>query len=126
LIITHHPLFFKAIKNINYNKPDGRLLKSIITSDVAVYSAHTNLDAAEAGMNQVLAEKLGLKNIQPLYTGCEDRLVKLTVFVPFTHIEQVREAIHQAGQDILAATRIAVSGLQVWEPFCHWRGRIRF
>ncbi len=97
LIITHHPLFFKAIKNINYNKPDGRLLKAIITSDVAVYSAHTNLDAAEAGMNQVLAEKLGLKNIQPLYTGCEDRLVKLTVFVPFTHIEQVREAIHQAG-----------------------------
>ncbi len=97
LIITHHPFFFKAIKNIDYNEPDGRLLKSIIVSDVAVYSAHTNLDAAAAGMNQVLAEKLGLKNIQPLYTSCEDRLVKLAVFVPFTHIEQVREAIHQAG-----------------------------
>ncbi|HNX29192.1 MAG TPA: Nif3-like dinuclear metal center hexameric protein [Syntrophomonadaceae bacterium] len=97
LIITHHPLFFKAIKNIDYNKPGGRLLKSIIAADLAVYSAHTNLDAAEAGMNQVLAEKLGLKNIQPLFAGSEDKLVKLAVFVPFTHLKQVREAINKAG-----------------------------
>lgn len=97
LIITHHPLIFKAIKNIDYSKPEGRLLQSIITSDIAVYSAHTNLDAAAAGMNQVLAEKLGLKDIQPLYNGPEDKLIKLTVFVPLTHIDKVREAMHRAG-----------------------------
>ena len=97
MIITHHPLIFKAIKNIDYSEPDGRLLQSIITSDIAVYSAHTNLDAAEAGMNQVLAEILGLNEIQPLYKGAEDKLVKLTVFVPLAHLDQVKGAIHKAG-----------------------------
>lgn len=97
LIITHHPLFFKAIKSIDYSKPEGKLLKTIISSDIAVYSAHTNLDAAEAGINQWLAEKLELQNIQPLYNGPQEKLVKLTVFVPLTHIDQVKEAIHKAG-----------------------------
>ncbi len=97
MIITHHPLIFKAIKSIDYSKPDGRLLHSIISSDLAVYSAHTNLDAAEAGMNQLLAEKLMLSDIRPLYNGPEDKLVKLAVFVPLSHVEQVRMAIHKAG-----------------------------
>ncbi len=97
LIITHHPLFFKAIKSIDYNSPAGSLLKAIISSDLAVYSAHTNLDAAEEGMNQVLAERLELQNIQPLFSDHEDKLVKLTVFVPYTHLEQVRDAINKAG-----------------------------
>ena len=97
MIITHHPLIFKPLKKIEYNNYTGKLIKNLITSDIAVYSAHTNLDAAEKGMNQVLAEKIGLVNIEPLYNGQEDKLIKLAVFVPLTHLDQVRLAIHEAG-----------------------------
>lgn len=66
MIITHHPLFFKPIKSINYDRSSGNLIKTLIQGDITVYSAHTNLDAAEKGLNQLLAEKLGLIDIKPL------------------------------------------------------------
>lgn len=97
LIITHHPMFFKGIKKINFNSSEGRLIKSLINNDISVYSAHTNLDAGENGLNQFLAERLGLVNIESLYKGKEDRLIKLVVYVPTTHVEQLRQAINDAG-----------------------------
>lgn len=97
LIITHHPMFFKGLKSINYSSSQGRLIKSLITNNITVYSAHTNLDAAENGLNQLLANKLGLDNIAPLYFGKQDKLIKLVVYVPVTHGEEVRKAINGAG-----------------------------
>lgn len=97
LIITHHPMFFKGIKKINYSTSQGKLIKSLINNDIAVYSAHTNLDAGENGLNQVLATTLDLVDIKPLYKGKEDTLFKLVVYVPTTHTEEVRKAINEAG-----------------------------
>ncbi|MDD4802916.1 MAG: Nif3-like dinuclear metal center hexameric protein, partial [Syntrophomonas sp.] len=56
MIISHHPLFFKGIKSINYEQYQGSLLKGIIEAGISVYSAHTNLDAGERGLGQILAE----------------------------------------------------------------------
>lgn len=97
LIITHHPMIFKGIKKINYDTSQGRLIKSLINNDITVYSAHTNLDAGENGLNQLLATRLGLTEIKPLYKGKQDKLVKLVIYVPFTHMEEVRQAINDAG-----------------------------
>ena len=97
MIITHHPLFFKPMKNINYASPLGRMVKALVSADITVYAAHTNLDAAERGLNQALAEKLGLVNIEPLYPASKEALFKLVVFVPATHLEEVRAAICTAG-----------------------------
>ncbi len=97
LIITHHPMFFKGIKTINYGNSQGRLIKSLIANDITVYSAHTNLDAGENGLNQLLAARLGLENIEPLYLGKQDKLIKLVVYIPVTHVEMVRQAINEAG-----------------------------
>ncbi|MBP8819398.1 MAG: Nif3-like dinuclear metal center hexameric protein [Syntrophomonadaceae bacterium] len=97
MIITHHPLFFKPMKNINYASPLGRMVKALVSADITVYSAHTNLDAAERGLNQALAEKLGLIDIEPLYPASRESLFKLVVYVPATHLEDVRAAICTAG-----------------------------
>jgi dinuclear metal center YbgI/SA1388 family protein len=97
MIITHHPLFFKPMKNINYASPLGRMIKALVSADITVYSAHTNLDAAERGLNQALAEKLGLIDIEPLYPASRESLFKLVVYVPATHLEDVRIAICTAG-----------------------------
>lgn len=66
LIITHHPLIFHPLKKINYNNPDGRKIIKLIKNDIGVFSAHTNLDAANGGTNDVLAQTIGLSDITVL------------------------------------------------------------
>lgn len=72
LILTHHPLIFHPVKNINYDNPDGRKIIKLIKNDIGVYSAHTNLDAANGGTNDVLAQIIGIKDIKVLSPGPAD------------------------------------------------------
>lgn len=66
LIVTHHPLIFKAVRNITDKTPLGRRLIKLIKNDIAVFSAHTNLDIADGGTNDTLAGMLGLCNTEGL------------------------------------------------------------
>ena len=97
MIVTHHPLFFNGIKSINYDQSQGRLLKGIITAGINVYSAHTNLDAGDRGLNQILAERIGLNHIKLLDKRHTEVLYKLVVYVPVDHESSVRQAILEAG-----------------------------
>jgi len=105
LIISHHPLFFKGIKVIDYESPTGRLIRKLIKHDITVYSAHTNLDLAPRGLSQYLAQKLGLNNIKPLGTVKSQQLIKLVVFVPETHLHTVRQAVNDAGAGFIGNYR---------------------
>lgn len=66
LIVTHHPLPFRPTNRLTADTPEGRLLLALIEAGVGVYSAHTAFDSAAAGINQRLAEGLGLRDIAPL------------------------------------------------------------
>lgn len=66
MIITHHPLFFKPIKNLNYDSEANKSICLLIKNNIAVYSAHTNLDSTKGGVNDVLCEILELKNSEVL------------------------------------------------------------
>jgi len=66
LIVTHHPIPFIATKRLTAESTAGRLLLELIAAGVAVYSAHTAFDSAGEGVNQRLAEGLGLRGIVPL------------------------------------------------------------
>lgn len=72
LIITHHPVLFRAIKKINYDIPDGRKIMKLIKNDIGVFAAHTNLDAVKGGTNDVLADLLGIKDTKVLALGKEE------------------------------------------------------
>lgn len=65
MIISHHPLIFKPLKNLRTDLPLGALLAKLIKNDIAVFAAHTNLDIAQGGVNDVLAERLGLTELAP-------------------------------------------------------------
>ncbi len=97
LIIIHHPLFFHDIKCINLDTPQGRIIQELLQAGITVYSAHTNLDAASAGLNQYLAEKLGLQKVRPWQQGQVEELYKLVVYVPESHLEVVRSALTSGG-----------------------------
>jgi len=66
LIITHHPVIFEPFKTLNTGHFKQKLIFKIISQNINVYSAHTNLDCAEKGINDYLACNLGLREISVL------------------------------------------------------------
>lgn len=71
LIVVHHPLPFRPLKRLTRDTAEGRLLLDLIAARVAIYSAHTAFDSAADGINQSLAEGLGLREIVPLVPADE-------------------------------------------------------
>lgn len=97
LIITHHPLLFRPLRNLRYDQPLGQLVQTLIQHGVMVYTSHTNLDVVDGGVNTVLAELLGLTEAEPLQVSGSEELCKIVVFVPRGHEDVVREAMGRAG-----------------------------
>ncbi len=64
MIISHHPILFKGIKEINVANPEAYVLEKLIKNDIALYAAHTSIDCAKGGINDILADKLGIKEIE--------------------------------------------------------------
>nr|WP_184244798.1 Nif3-like dinuclear metal center hexameric protein [Gracilibacillus halotolerans] len=97
LIIAHHPLIFPKISQINFSTPKGRVLEKLIKNDISVYVTHTNLDIANGGVNDMMANALQLQQIKPLVPKFSEKLYKLSIFVPKSHVEQLRVALGNAG-----------------------------
>ena len=57
LLLTHHPLIFKPISQIEKNGYPGDVIYEAVTKDVSIVSAHTNLDMAKGGINDLLAKR---------------------------------------------------------------------
>lgn len=104
LVITHHPLLFKGLKQVREDRGPGRLLAKIIRAGITVYSAHTNLDSAPEGVNAILAQRIGLTGISVLKPARE-RYLKLVVFVPAESAEKVREALAGYGAGWIGSYR---------------------
>ncbi|PQO31544.1 Nif3-like dinuclear metal center hexameric protein [Blastopirellula marina] len=66
LIVTHHPMPFRAIKRITSGDTVGQMLLKLIQHRIAVYSPHTAFDSCAEGINFQLAAAMGLTDIQPL------------------------------------------------------------
>ena len=66
LIVSHHPLFLRPTKSIRFDQPQGHLIQQLCTHQVSVYAMHTNLDATRGGLNDFLADQIGLKNRRSL------------------------------------------------------------
>ncbi|RSK27872.1 Nif3-like dinuclear metal center hexameric protein [Bacillus sp. HMF5848] len=97
LIIAHHPLIFHPLKSIVTDHAHGRIIETCLKHDITIYVAHTNLDIAYGGVNDMLADALGLTNTDVLVETSHESLQKLVVFVPKSHAEKVREALGDAG-----------------------------
>jgi dinuclear metal center YbgI/SA1388 family protein len=96
MIVSHHPLVFKPLKNLRYDSPTGRLVAKAVQSNIHIYAAHTNADNTIEGVNQCLARRIGLKNTQVLKRE-SSKLYKLVVYVPEGFENTVRTALGDAG-----------------------------
>ncbi len=64
MIVSHHPLLFRGLKTISDADMVQRCVRMAIQNDIAIYSAHTNLDNTADGVNFVIAERLGLVDVE--------------------------------------------------------------
>ena len=63
LLFTHHPLIFKPLSLLDINTYPGDVISEAVKSGVSVIAAHTNLDMAKGGINDILADLLELEHV---------------------------------------------------------------
>ncbi len=61
MVLTHHPLLIKGEKRLDFSKMPGSAVAFSARTHISIVSAHTNLDKASQGLNDYVAEKIGLK-----------------------------------------------------------------
>lgn len=91
LIVSHHPVMnctWHPVQTLRTDDRQGRILMELVTHDISAICMHTNLDAAEGGVNDILAQKLGLRDLKPLTDEKIGRVGTLKCEIPlveFTH-----------------------------------------
>ena len=98
LIVSHHPVIFHPVKSITDRDPSGRLLIRLVRSGTGAVCMHTNLDAAQGGVNDALASALGLQDAAPAAEGGIARIGTLpeTMALP-GFLARVRNALRPNG-----------------------------
>lgn len=96
MVVSHHPIVFGGLKRLNGRNYVERTVIKAIKNDVLLYAIHTNLDNVKDGVNAIIANKLGLTNTRILAPK-RGLLRKLVTYVPALHLDQVRNALWDAG-----------------------------
>ena len=122
LIVTHHPLPFRPLKRITADSVTGSMLMQLLEHKIAVYSPHTSFDSTHQGINQRLAEGLGVVDPVPLepIEGDEDGLgsgrygklqsaTLLTDFIAVAKKFLSLDGLHVVGEASHRVTRVAVA-----------------
>jgi dinuclear metal center YbgI/SA1388 family protein len=97
LIVTHHPILFRSVKRLTDATAEGRMVLALARANIAVYSPHTAFDDADGGVNDLLAQRLGLTNVEALRRREAGRTCKIVVFTPEKDLDRVSEAMFTAG-----------------------------
>jgi len=101
LLVTHHPLIHRPLSTVAAGEPTRDRIVKLITSGTALYVMHTNYDSVEGGTNDVLAERLGVRVTGLLSVRRRERRLKVAVFVPEEAVDEVRDAMAEAGAGLI-------------------------
>ena len=96
LVIAHHPVVFKGLKTFTGKNYVERTVMKAIKNDIALYAIHTNLDNVRRGVNEKIADKLGLMN-KRILSAKRGFLSKLVFFCPKKDSNSVKDAVFSAG-----------------------------
>jgi dinuclear metal center YbgI/SA1388 family protein len=93
LLITHHPFIFTPLKKIAATDETGRLAILALKNDLAIISLHTNYDIVQGGVNDLLAQRLGVEGTLPLRVTGSDAYLKMALFAPHGFEDRLLEAL---------------------------------
>jgi dinuclear metal center YbgI/SA1388 family protein len=102
-IVSHHPVLFKPVQAVRANSPSTGDLWRLARAGVAVLSPHTSFDNTRGGINDGLAERLGLQDVRPLRAGPASKRFKVVVFAPRDDREAVLSAAFASGAGRIGA-----------------------
>jgi dinuclear metal center YbgI/SA1388 family protein len=97
LLVTHHPILFRAVRQLTGDTPEGRMLLTLARAGIAVFSPHTAFDNTRGGINEILARRLGMADVTPLRRRGASPQCKVVVFVPESDLARVMDALFAAG-----------------------------
>lgn len=97
LLLVHHPPLMRGVHSVAADTPKGRLLHKLIAGGCALYSAHTNADSARPGVNDALADVLGLTAGRPLAPTGDGTVDRWVVTVPDDDLDDLLNAVFAAG-----------------------------
>lgn len=104
LIVSHHPLLFSGLKQISGQTPTERIVMKALLNNIAIYAAHTNLDAARNGVSHEIARMLNVSNITPLIPsapGANTGLGVIGEITPTPKLEFLRKVKDTLEVDVL-------------------------
>ncbi|MAY73228.1 MAG: Nif3-like dinuclear metal center hexameric protein [Phycisphaerae bacterium] len=119
-IVCYHPPIWRPLERLTDATPAERIVREAIGSNIAIYSPHTALDAAENGLTDWLCEGIAgvvetdtghrvaadCRALAPASLPSPTRQVKVIVFVPEDKIDQCRSAMATAGAGIIGLYRV--------------------
>jgi dinuclear metal center YbgI/SA1388 family protein len=103
LLVAHHPLIFQPLPKILTTGHDGRTVTELIRNGIHFVAAHTNWDAAPGGINDALAERLGLRDVEPFGEAAAVANLRLIFFCPPESADRVLDAVSEAGAGVIGA-----------------------
>ncbi len=96
VIVGFHPIIFSGIKKLNPSNYVNRAVIKAIRNDIAIFAIHTALDNAFHGVNNIICDKLGLKN-RAILMPQPQTIKKLTTYVPKANADDLREKLFEIG-----------------------------
>jgi dinuclear metal center YbgI/SA1388 family protein len=96
-IFAHHPPIFKAIDRLDLSDPQNKMYVKLLEHGITVYAAHTNLDLADGGMNDWLAEALELEEVEIMKPISQNSLLNLGLYVPLEKESDALQRLYEAG-----------------------------
>ncbi len=99
MILAHHPVIFKSVARVTAE--DSPVVHEAIRRGIAIYAAHTNLDNAAGGTNDVLADAIGLGDRRAITPAVRRDQCKLAVFTPAQDVSSVADAAFDAGAGLI-------------------------
>lgn len=97
MLVVHHPLLLRGVTSVATDTPKGKVIHTLLRGGVALFAAHTNADSARPGVNDRLAELVGITPGRPILPKPEAGVDKWGVMVPADHADGVKAAIFDAG-----------------------------
>lgn len=97
MLVVHHPLLMRGVTSVAADTPKGRVIHTLIRGGVALFAAHTNADSARPGVNDRLAELIGIEPGRPILPKSGGGVDKWGVHVPPSDVDTVKKALFDAG-----------------------------
>lgn len=97
MLVVHHPLLMRGVTSVAADTPKGKVIHTLLTGGVALFAAHTNADSARPGVNDKLAELVGITPGRPIVPKDPEIVDKWGVHVPPSGATNLKAAIFAAG-----------------------------